>query len=267
MSKSFSKTRGVGGIHPPKSVHAMEVDAAYALAKIRSATVMQRFRSHKVAVDSEKYGMTSAVATVIPFESLSTRLRDVGLIKIMKLVLHRVCVLTAEGVRTYPAARDTKNVNVRVFLASFMIAHHSTSVFESINTLEAELIDAARKMLIVFDTLCSSIISSKRGADIREPVKRALSFPGVLHRYLQAFHTWKIPDEAKLTDRIKHALTALYQAEDHLVDGDSDTPRLAAEFQVQQERLRSKLVQIAGAKALKVLRPFHLPAIVYCSLP
>ncbi|KAJ1495117.1 hypothetical protein T484DRAFT_1763512 [Baffinella frigidus] len=74
------------------------------LKEIRYATAMQRFRTHKLAADGEKFGMTSAVAKAIPFADLSTRLRDTALIKVMKLTLHRVCVLTAEGVRSCPGA-------------------------------------------------------------------------------------------------------------------------------------------------------------------
>jgi hypothetical protein len=110
----------------------------------------------------------------------------------MKLILHRVCVLTAEGVHMYPLAREATGVNVRVFVAAFMIAHPASKSFESINTLEAELIEAAREMLLVFDKLCNAIISSKRGSDIKESVEEALSFPRVLHQYMVAFKKWKV---------------------------------------------------------------------------
>ena len=72
--------------------------------EVRSASVMQRYRTHKLAADGEKFGMTSASAKAIPFAELSTRLRDTALIKVMKLILHRVCVLTADGVRSCPGA-------------------------------------------------------------------------------------------------------------------------------------------------------------------
>jgi hypothetical protein len=239
-----------GGGEPPRK--RSRTYTPYELKEIECAKKMQRFRTRKLAADGAKFGMTSAVAKAIPFAELAERLRDTDLIKIMKRILHRVCVLTAEGVRTCPGAEETKHINVRVFIASFKLAYHPTNVFESINKLENELHVAAVKMLEVFDALCLGILASKRGADIKEPVKQALSFPGVLHAYLKAFQAWKLPDEAKLTDRIKHALTALYQAEDHLVEGDSDTIQLRDNFRAQQDRLRSKLVQIAGEKTLKV---------------
>jgi hypothetical protein len=186
----------------------------YSPQEIRQVVVFQRFRTYKLAMDAAKFGMTSATAQAIPFVELSTRLRDTALIKTMKLVLHRVCVLTAEGVRCCPGSEQTKNVNVRVFLASFMIAYRASDVFERI---DMRLHVAAVEMLKVFDGLCLAICSDLPGKDIAVAVKAALKFPGVLHEYLKAFQAWKVPDEAKLTGRIKHALTALYQAEDHLV--------------------------------------------------
>ncbi|KAJ1468901.1 T-complex protein 11-domain-containing protein [Baffinella frigidus] len=220
------------------------------ILQITHAIKMQRFRTYKLVVDGCNLGMTSAVAKTLPFAELSSQFRDTARIKAMKLILHRVCVLTAEGVRSCPGSEETKSVKVRVFLASFMIAYHPTSVFERITKLETDLQDASVKMLEVFDPLCLGILQSKRGSCIKEHVTKALTFPGVLHTYLKAFQAWKLPDEAKLTDRIKHALTALYQAEDHLVEDDHDTPRLRTEFVSQQVRLRTKLVQIAGQPAL-----------------
>jgi hypothetical protein len=237
----------------PEDVEEPNVDKRVCLRGTEElAIVMQRFRTHKLATDGFKFGMTSAVAKALPYADLSKQLRDPELIKVMKRILHRVCVLTGEGVRTCPGSEDMKNVSVRVFLASFLVAYHPSNTFESINKLETELMTASVAMLQVFDELCLAIISSERGADLKEPVQKALNFPGVFHTYLKAFQAWKVPDEAKLASRITHALTALYQAEDHLVDGEADTPRLREDFRVQQDRLRSKLVQIAGEKTLKV---------------
>jgi hypothetical protein len=61
----------------------------------------------------------------------------------------------------------------------------------------------------------------------------------------------QVPDEQKLIARIKHALTALYEAEHHLPADEPDDSQLKTEFRTQIERLRTKLVQIAGAAALE----------------
>ena len=72
----------------------------------------------------------------------------------------------------------------------------------------------------------------------------------MLFEYLKRFKAWKVPDEAKLTCRIKHALIALYQAEEHLPPDEPEDSKLKIEFRTQIERLRSKLQQIAGVDAL-----------------
>ena len=59
-----------------------------------------------------------------------------------------------------------------------------------------------------------------------------------------------MPDEAKLTYLIKHALIALYQAEEHLPPDEPKDSKLKIEFHTQIERLRGKLQQIAGADVL-----------------
>jgi len=132
-----------------------------------------------------------------------------------------------------------------------MIAFHEARVFEQVDNLEKDLIKAATAMLEVFDELCGALRALPTGADPAAAVKAALTFPKLLHAYLNAFNAWKRPDEAKLAGRIKHALSALYQAEAHLEESDPETPALRADFQGQQARLRVKLLQIAGEKALQ----------------
>jgi hypothetical protein len=228
-------------------------------ALLHSAVQMQRFRTRKLAQDGAKLGMTSAVAKALPFADLSAQLRDTGRIKIMKLILHRVCVVTAEGVKHYPAAGETKEINVRVFLASFMIAWHPDSVFdESSNVAETSLIAAAVAMLSIFEELCASIKGSGQGSCVKEPVAKALVFPGVLHEYLVAFEAWRAPDSLKLTDRIKHALAALLEAEDHLDESDAETPVLRASFRQQQDLLCEKLLKISSADVVKSVESLRI---------
>ena len=74
----------------------------------------------------------------------------------------------------------------------------------------------------------------------------------MLFEFLKRFKAWKVPDEAKLTCRIKHALIALYQAEEHLPPDEPEDSKLKIEFRTQIERLRNKLLQIAGADAVKL---------------
>jgi hypothetical protein len=142
-----------------------------------------------------------------------------------------------------------ENVNVRVFLAGFMIAYRPTHVFESMGALEHALLEATTPLLTTFDRICRILNEKHFFSEV--PPDLTKDFSILLFEYLKRFKAWKVPDEAKLTCRIKHALVALYQAEDHLPADEPADSKLKLEFRTQIERLRSKLQQIAGAEALQ----------------
>ena len=219
--------------------------------EIASCVKMQRFWTHKLAVEATKYGMTSEIAKALPFVDLLSDLRDTAKINVMKRIVQRIYSLTATAGRF--DIQENKIVNIRVFLAAFMIAYHPAQVFERTTKLEVALCEAAVNMLKVFDVMCTDIANSTRGSCLRETCEKARTFPHVLHVYLDAFQAWKLPDEVKLTERIQHALDALAEAQGHLIESDADTPRFRIEFAAQQTRLRSKLLQIVGVKAFESL--------------
>ena len=76
------------------------------------------------------------------------------------------------------------------------------------------------------------------------------SFVPALFTYVRDFHLWKVPDEAKLVSRIKHALVALYQARLQLPPDEPEDSQLNTEFRTQILRLRQKMRQIAGEDVL-----------------
>jgi len=137
---------------------------------------------------------------------------------------------------------------VRVFLAAFMIAYRPTHVFESMGVLEQSLYESALPLLTNFQRIVEgvAIVGSFQGV----PVDLTCNFPSMLFEYLKRFKAWKVPDEAKLTCRIKHALIALYGAQEHLPPDEPEDSKLKLEFRAQITRLRSKLQQIAGEAAL-----------------
>ena len=142
-------------------------------------------------------------------------------------------------------------VNIRVFLAAYMVAFRPDKVFESMGELESALHKAALPLLKAFESLCRSI--KQNGSTIvlvDVNSEQAKAFPQLLFEYLKCFKAWKVPDEARLTSRIKHALVALYQARGHLSSDEQDSVALKEEFRVQIEGLRSRLANIAGADAL-----------------
>ena len=176
-------------------------------------------------------------------------LREKSVISLAKKCLQRIHLLCTFRHGSPSKAPSLENVNVRVFLAGFMIAFRPTHVFESMGALEHALLEATKPLLDAFEKICNCLKKDKAFGEV--PHELTKDFPTLLFEYLKRFKAWKGPDEAKLTCRIKHALVALYQAEDHLPPDEPEDSKLKVEFRTQIERLRSKLQQIAGADALK----------------
>jgi hypothetical protein len=176
-------------------------------------------------------------------------LREPKVIAVSKACLQRVHLMCTFRHGSPSRALAPENVNVRVFLAGFMIAYRPTHVFESMGALEHALLEATTPLLTTFDRICRILNEKHFFSEV--PPDLTKDFSILLFEYLKRFKAWKVPDEAKLTCRIKHALIALYQAEDHLPADEPADSKLKLEFRTQIERLRSKLQQIAGAEALQ----------------
>jgi hypothetical protein len=135
-------------------------------------------------------------------------------------------------------------------------------VFDGMTKREMDLHTTACKVLAVFDTISSGIVSMKRGACIEDLITKSLEFPGVFQRYLTAFKDWKKFDEVKLTGRITHDLNAVYKAIGLLRDTDSDTPELRTQFHSRIQDLRMKLLHIAGEPAMRRVDALHNAALL-----
>lgn len=216
--------------------------------KITYAIKMQRYRTRKLATDAINFGMTCNIAKALPFDDLVSQINDISIIKTTKLNFQRICVLIAAS---NPAQTDLcTHVKIRVFLVAYLIAYRSTDVFQRITKLEVDLQKAAIDMLKVYEDMCTEITQSERGSCLSETVEKYRVFQVVVDTYVTAFDAWRSIDAVILVDRIKHTLSALYEALDHLIDGDTDTPQLRIKFGSEQTRLRSQLLQIAGQAAL-----------------
>ena len=168
--------------------------------------------------------------------------------EVTKACLRRVHMLSLARHGTPRQAVRPESVNVRVFLCGFMIAYRPTHVFESMGSLEQNLVEAATPLLKTFERICASIKLS--GSFQEVPTELTENFATLLYEYLKRFKAWKVPDEAKLTCRIKHALVALYQGQAYLPPDEPEDSRLKVEFRTQIARLREKLQQIAGEQGL-----------------
>ena len=137
---------------------------------------------------------------------------------------------------------------MRVFLAGYLIAIRPTHVFEGMSPLAQSVFDAAGPLVHALEAIARAVVAS--GSFQRVDPALTAGFSAMLFTYLRCFRAWKVPDEARLTCRIRHALIALYEAQAHLPADEAPDSRLSTELRTQIARLRSKLRQIAGAEAL-----------------
>ena len=199
--------------------------------------------------------VTSERVMSISFDELVSLLREKPVITAAKKCLQRIHLLsTFRHGSTPTGGLAPENVNVRVFLAAYMISFRPTHVFESLGTSQQAVIDAAKLLIASFEQICSSVIPKGDSQNVpgfhNVPLAFTEQFQTLLFEYMKRFKAWKVPDEEKLSCRIKHALVALFEARGHLPPDEPADGRLMVEFNTQIERLKSKLVQIAGQAAL-----------------
>lgn len=183
------------------------------------------------------------------FEALVVYLREPHVIDTTRKCLQRVHLLCTSRHGSPPAQGIPETVNVRVFLAGYMIAIRPTHVFEGMSPLAQSLYEATVPLVNAFEAITLAVVASG-SFQLVDPALTA-GFPEMLFTYLTRFRAWKIPDEAILTCRIRHALIALYEAQAHLPADEAHDSRLNTELRTQIARLRSKLRQIGGAEALE----------------
>ena len=249
VSADFSQLELPLGADPLRNVSKAHAKAAKMLQKAwRTAFQFRKTvdLAKKMVNDNT---MFSDYVKEISFETLVVHLRDKPVIQASKNLIQRLHLLCAFRHGT-PAGFNGNNVNVRVVLAAYMIAYRPTHVFESMGQVETDLVVSAKTMLATLESITQTLMKSvgKRFAEV--PAVLTKNFQTIMFDYLKSFKAWKIPDEAKLTCRIKHALVALYQAQQHLPPNEPSDSKLNLEFHSQIERLRLKLLQIAGQEAL-----------------
>jgi hypothetical protein len=140
-------------------------------------------------------------------------------------------------------------IKTREFLAAYMIACFPANVFESIGPLEQAVLDAAGRMLAIFERICAALRGDGRQAFSQLPAELTAALPVAVQAYLDRFMEWKVPDEARLARRIERALLAVLQAQAQAGTA-ADAPVLTAALTEQAGRLREKLAQLAGAEAV-----------------
>ena len=141
------------------------------------------------------------------------------------------------------------NLNVCVFVTTYMIAFHSSVFFEDMGTLEQSLLGAATRLLELFLSICKQLRAHKAFRHV--PSEATQHFVPALWDFVKLFHAWKGPDNTKLIGRVRHALLALYNAERQLSPDLPAGTGMRLDFNTHIERLRAKLEELAGSEALR----------------
>jgi hypothetical protein len=175
-------------------------------------------------------------------------LREPLVVAAAKRCLWRIHTLVSMRHGVPAGANIPTTINVRVFLAAYMISCRPSHVFETMGQLEQPLLEVSRALIESFERIAGAVVA----AGSFQPVDHSLTegFAPLLLEFMRCFHAWKVPDEAKLVSRIRHALFALYDAREHLPADEPVDSRLSVELHTQTERLRRKLAQIGGQAAL-----------------
>jgi hypothetical protein len=198
-------------------------------------------------------GTTMDRCLSIPFEELVVYLREKSTIKHARGCLQRIHWMSTHIHDRSEAelALGATGINVRVFLASYLIAARPSHVFETPGApLESALLDASKKVTAHLERICTAVLHapSRSFATVSKEVTEG--FGAALATFLARFKAWKVPDELRLGSRIRHALIALYQAFAALPADEPPDSALVREFLTQIERLRGKLQQIVGIEGL-----------------
>lgn len=258
------RKRSPGGSEPYRKLQAvMATRSASRIrqdAVVKAATILlqKQWRENFAKKTTKKLldqfsglGLNKAAVGEISFESLVLKLRETPVVDSMKQIFQRIhfqCNMRHHVVRTDV---DPPKINIRVILAAYMIVVRPSHVFETVGQLEQSLRDSAGELINKFEGIVDHLKSQETNSCFSNiPPEATVDFSTLIREYLLRFKAWKVPDEAKLTIRITHALMALYQARGHLSSEEPADSRLSVEFCDQITRLRGKLQQIAGAEAL-----------------
>jgi hypothetical protein len=199
-----------------------------------------------VVAELMQKGPTEAIFPSISFDGVTAFLRRPETERLMTKTVLRVFYLCYGRRNTHRIAEA--NLNIRVFFAAYMIHRDAKAVFESIGPLEAALLPLSVRLLMEFERLCLELSTG--------PIQKidrglVMQFPDTLNEYVSAFKAWKIPDEEKLANRLKHALNALYATEAEVDGCEQEAVKRRSEVRAKIERLRLKLVQVAGEPVLR----------------
>jgi hypothetical protein len=218
----------------------------------RASVRIQRFwRLHsastsRLTTNYRSLGLAPDELPLLDFSAAMTKLREPDTVTHTKLLLTRVLQVAAVLGREATVTRH----HPRAFLAAYLVVYYPAHVFGTRGGSEMAVMTAASALLRCVNAIVALLaIHASLHAVPRELV---LSLPVLLKRYEEVFTAWKQPDAAKLVDRIKHALVALFTAE-LSVQGTPLDEMTRLELRMQTDRLRQKLLELGGERAVAEL--------------
>ena len=160
---------------------------------------------------------------------------------------HSVKVNEAHGKSKEMSVACMTQVNVKIFVAAYMIVEHASHVLTEKGDLENALFDASKAMILAFEKTADALSKGVLWHRLQEETTDKL--PKLLCNYLRAFKAWKLVDEVKVIARVKSAIQGLDNAEDIMEDKIKNFDVITS-LKAQQQRLRQQMVNLKGQKEL-----------------
>jgi hypothetical protein len=196
----------------------------------------------------QNLNLDKAGVDMLSMDDLVIKLRER---QVVKTATHLVRILSqdssvegsASPVFLDPTSCKICVINPKVFLAAIMISYKPATCLDPINgDLQLAVLKSSLEITSFVETSISSFLSDS-------PVVPGGFLPFAA-QFKTDFQAWKLVDEARLTVRIKNALTNMYTSGISLNPTDENGVRLLAAMETQVRRLRAKLVQLNNAAEL-----------------
>ena len=190
--------------------------------------VQKETLAHHIMTLCGTYGFTEErMKTTRDMEDMKNLLRDVRVVEQIGLILQYIHFVSG---RNNYIITDWKT---RVFLAMPLIMYRTSEVFEE---MDFPLLKITTKLLTMFHEICGPLH--------KPTLKLIQAFPSTLKVYMENFKRWKAKDGAKLKCRIRHALVALYQAQEEVHKNEGSNYLETVNEQIA--KMRVKLFNLAG---------------------
>lgn len=134
-------------------------------------------------------------------------------------------------------------MNVKIFLAAYMVVTKPETVFGDVHDLEQAVIDTGKPMIDAFEKAARLLADGTRWKD----VDTSESIPTLLCKYLRAFKTWKAVDEEKLVKKLQETLAEINKLIEETKQQDQDSEQMR-ELKMQKKKVEKRLSQLRSTR-------------------